>query len=129
MFINISFFKTTQLVLVLAMHENPSHSVIMKTVEEIKSAEDEYDQVVSQAKEKADSILRKAKEEIADEKASVKDEMTEYKNEKLKAGKNDIEKDVKKTIENAKDGAETISKKKLGKPKVLSIGKSFMSQL
>lgn len=110
------------------MHENPSHSVIMKTVEEIKSAEDKYDQVISRAKEKADSVLRKAKEEIADEKASVKDEITKYKNEKLKAGKSDIEKDVKKTIEKAKDEASSISGKKITKPKIISIGKSLLSQ-
>jgi vacuolar-type H+-ATPase subunit H len=111
------------------MRENPSHSVIIKTVGEIKSAEEKYDRIVARAKEKADSILRKAKEEIADERASVKEEITKYKNEKLKSGRDDIEKDVKKTVEKAKGEAEGISRKKLGKPKILSIGKSFISQL
>ena len=129
MFINISFFKTSQLVLVFIMQENPAHSVIMKTVGEIRTAEDQYDKKISEAKEKSDSILRKAREDIASENAKMKEEITKYKNEKLKAGKNSIEKDVDKTIEQAKDDAETIRSKKINKAKLPSIGKSFIAEL
>jgi len=111
------------------MEKNPAQSVLMKTVGEIRSAEDKYESTISEAKEKADSILRKAKEEIAKEKAAVKEEITKFKNEKLKAGKNSIEKDVKKTIEEAKDNAEKIKSKKLAKPKIVSIGRSFIAEL
>ena len=111
------------------MEKNPAQSVLMKTVGEIRSAEEKYDSVISEAKGEADKILRKAKEELAKEKASVKEEITKYKNEKLKSGKTSIEKDVKKTIEKAKDEADKIKAKKLAKTKVISVGKSFIAQL
>jgi len=111
------------------MHENPSHSVFMKTVEEIRSAEEKSDKTVSAAKEKADKILRKAKEEIAEEDAAAKEEVTKYKNEKLKAGKSEIEGEVQKTIEKAKDAAAKTKKKSLDKRTLLTICKSFISQL
>lgn len=111
------------------MHENPSHSVIMKTVDEIRSAEEKYDKTITSAKERADGVLRKAKEEIAEERASVQEEITRHKNDMLRTGKNDIEKDVGKTLEKAKDEAEKIGRKKLSHAAVVSIGKSFVSQL
>lgn len=111
------------------MQENPAHSVIMKTVGEIRTAEDEYDKKISSAKEKSDSILREAREDIAEENAKMKEEITKYKNDKLRSGKNSIEKDVDKTIEEAKDSAETIRSKKVNKAKLLSIGKSFIAEL
>ncbi|NYZ76923.1 hypothetical protein H0O02_01250 [Candidatus Micrarchaeota archaeon] len=111
------------------MHENPSHSVIMKTVDEIRSAEEKYDKTLTSAKEKADAILRKAKEDIAEEKAAVQEEITKHKNDMLKSGKNDIEKDVGKTLEKAKEEAERLGKKKVSQRAVLSIGKLFISQL
>jgi len=113
----------------VTMEKNPAQSVLMKTVGEIRSAEEKYDSVISEAKEEADKVLRKAKEELAKEKAAVKEEITKYKNEKLKSGKTSIEKDVKKTIEGAKDEADKIKAKKLPKTKVISIGKSFIAQL
>lgn len=111
------------------MHENPSHSVFMKTVEEIRSAEEKSDRSISDAKEKADKILRKAKEEIADETAAAQEEVTRYKNEKLKAGRTDIEKEVKKTLDKAKENAETVRKKQIDKRSILSLCKSFITKL
>ena len=111
------------------MQENPAHSVIMKTVGEIRTAEEQYDKKISEAKEKSDSILRKAREEIAGENARMKDEITKFKNEKLKAGKNSIEKDANKTIDEAKGDAEAIRSKKASKAKLVAIGKSFISDL
>lgn len=111
------------------MQENPAHSVIMKTVGEIRTAEDQYDKKISEAKEKSDSVLRKAREEIAAENAKMKEEITKFKNEKLKSGKSSIEKDVNKTIEEAKDDAEAIRGKKANKAKLVAIGKSFISEL
>jgi len=111
------------------MNENPTHSVIMKTVGEIRTAEEQYDKIISDAKSKSDSILRKAREEIADENAKMKEEITKFKNEKLRSGKSGIEKDVGKTIDKAKSDAETVKSKKMNKTKLLAIGKSFMSEL
>ncbi len=118
-----------ELVLVLAMHENPSHSVFMKTVEEIRSAEEKSDKTLTSAKEKADKILRKAKEEIADENAAAQDELTKYKNERLKEGKAEIDKEVQKTLDKAKDNAAGIRKKQLDKRTTLALCKSFISKL
>ncbi len=111
------------------MHENPSHSVFMKTVEEIRSAEEKSDKAVLEAKEKADKILRRAKEEIADEAAAAREEVTKYKNEKLKAGGTGIEEEVQKTLGKAKADAEKIRKKQLDKRSVLSLCKSFIAGL
>ena len=111
------------------MHENPGHSVFMKTVEEIRSAEEKSDRAVSEAKERADNILRKAKEEIAGENALVQEEITKYKNEKFKIGKSEIEKEVLKTLNKAKDTAEKTRKKHLDKRDVSTLCKSFISKL
>jgi len=111
------------------MEKNPAQSVLMKTVGEIRSAEEKYESTISEGKEEADKVLRKAKEELAKEKAAVKEEITKFKNEKLKSGKGGIEKDVKKTIEAAKEEGDKIRAKKLPKAKVVSIGKTFMAQL
>jgi len=118
-----------RLILVLCMHENPVHSVLMKTVSEIKETEEKYDKIIAEAKEKADGILRKAKEEIAVERAKVEEEITKYKNEQLRNGKEEIEKEVKRILEDAKEEAEKISKKRLNASTVLSISKSFISSL
>ncbi len=41
----------------------------MKTVKEIKEAEEAYDRLIASAKEKADKLLREAKEKSMEERA------------------------------------------------------------
>ncbi len=46
------------------MDKISEQSEFMKTVQEIKVAEEEYDHLITDAKQKADATLRKAKEQV-----------------------------------------------------------------
>jgi vacuolar-type H+-ATPase subunit H len=111
------------------MHQIPEHPEFIKTVREIKDAEEKYDRLITAAKEKADSILRKAKENIADERSNASEELVKKKNEQLRAGSKDIEDTVEKMVKKAKGEAAKISSKKLPAAAVSKIVKGFFSGL
>lgn len=94
------------------MPEVSEHSDFMKTVQEIRSAEEEYDHLISEAKQKADAILRKAREQVLKERRKAHDAATAHKNERLKSGSDGIEREVDKILEKAKSEADGIRKKK-----------------
>jgi len=100
----------------------------MKTVEEIKTAEDEYDQVISEARQKADAILRKAKEQVLKENTKARESATANKNERLKAGSEKIEDEVDKILAKAREEAEIIKKKKVDEKFTTSLVKSILTE-
>jgi vacuolar-type H+-ATPase subunit H len=100
-------------------------SEFMKTVEEIKLAEEESDEILKSAKLKADKILRKAKEDVQTQKAKSEEEIVAMKNSMLEAGSKDIEKEVKKIIDKAREEADKIKKKKLNKRETEALIKTF----
>ncbi len=111
------------------MHQTPEHPEFIKTVKEIKDAEEKYDRLITAAKEKADNILRKAKENIADERSKASEELVKRRNERLRAGSKDIEGTVNNMIRKAKGQAAKISEKKLPAATVSKLVKDFLSGL
>ena len=108
------------------MEKHTGQSVLMKTVDEIRSTEERHDQIIATAKENAEKVLRSAREKIADEKAKMGEELTVFKNKKLAEGKSTIERDVDSIIEKAKKEGESLKKKKLAKKELLSAGLSLL---
>ncbi|MBI5228112.1 hypothetical protein HY988_05975 [Candidatus Micrarchaeota archaeon] len=100
-----------------------------KTVTEIKTAEEDYDKIIVQAKEKAAAIASKNSEQIADGKKKSSEEMVLLKNSRLSAGMKEIEKSVQKTIQKAKEDGEKVSKKELSSDEIAKIAKEFLSSL
>ena len=111
------------------MIQVPEHPEFIKTVKEIKDAEQKYDRLVTAAKEKADSILRKAKGTIADEQRKASEELVKRKNERLRAGSKEIENTVNNMIRKAKGEAAKTSSKKLPAAAVSKLVKDFLSSL
>lgn len=101
----------------------------METVKEIRSAEEEYDRLISAAKEKADRILHKAKETVLEERTRSEEEMVALKNKRLQEGSREIEKAVNGMLEKTKGEAAKISEKKLNKADVAKLAKEFLSTL
>jgi vacuolar-type H+-ATPase subunit H len=90
-------------------------SDFMKTVEEIKLAEEESDEILKAAKIKADKILRKAKEEVQIHRAKTEEEIVALKNKLLEEGSKEIESEVQAILSKAKKQADEIRTKKLAK--------------
>jgi vacuolar-type H+-ATPase subunit H len=113
----------------VSMNEKSENPEFMKTIEDIRDAEKEYDLVISRAREKADGILRKAKETIQDERESTQKELVEYKNEKIRGGSKVIEAKVDSMVKKAREESSGISKMKPDKRFVAGLAKDFVSGL
>ncbi len=111
------------------MNQTSKEPEFIKTIGEIRGAEEEHDRLIMEAKEKADRILREAKEKIADEKASTSEKIVQLKNERLREGNKAIESKVQTLVKKAKDDSSKISKKSLGKPAVSKLVKDFLKDL
>jgi vacuolar-type H+-ATPase subunit H len=109
-----------------ATSQNPE---FMKTIEDIRSAEKEYESTLTKAREKAEKVLRDAKEKVHDEREKTEKEIVELKNERLRKGSKGIEADVQKMVDEAKDEADGISSKKLNKKDVSKLVKDFIAGL
>lgn len=102
-------------------------SEFMKTVQEIKLAEEESDEILRSAKIQADKILRKAKEDVQNQRAKTDEEVVAMKNRLLEEGSRKIEAEVQTVIEKAKKEADGIRKKKLPKADIGNLAKEFIS--
>ena len=111
------------------MHETSEHPEFMKTVKEIRDAEQEYDRIMNSAKEKADNIMREAKEKIAEERMKSEEELVSFKNERIRSGSKEIDAEVEKILAKSKKEGESINKKKLDKGSVSTLVKNFLSSL
>ncbi|MEM2949073.1 MAG: hypothetical protein QW590_03455 [Candidatus Bilamarchaeaceae archaeon] len=108
------------------MEKNPGQSVLMKTIEDIRNAEEKYDSILSASKEEAEKILRNAREKIAEERVKMEEEITAYKNRQLKDGREAIEQEVERILEKAKKEGEAIRKKRADEKKLISIAVSLL---
>ncbi len=111
------------------MHQASEQPEFMKTVKEIKDAEEAYDRLIASAKEKADKLVRDAKEKSMEERAKGDEEITAFKNERLRKGSKDIESEVEKLLADAKDGAGKLSQKKADQAAVSRFVKDFLNSL
>jgi vacuolar-type H+-ATPase subunit H len=111
------------------MHQHSDHPEFVKTIKDIRDAEEEHDRIISSSKEKSDKILRQAKESSMEERTKSVDEIVAFKNDRLKKGGADIEVDVEKIVKKAKDEGAKISKKDLEAPAVSKLVKEFLGSL
>jgi vacuolar-type H+-ATPase subunit H len=109
------------------MTEPSEHSDFMKTVDEIKLAEQESDEILKAAKMNADKILRKAKEDVQRQKAEQDEKVVSMKNSLLDDGSKEIEKEVQKTLKEAGNKAEKVRKATLAKKDVDKLVKEFLT--
>ncbi|VVC03168.1 Uncharacterised protein [Candidatus Bilamarchaeum dharawalense] len=111
------------------MHQVSEHPEFVKTIREIRDAEEEYDRLINSAKEKADKTMRDAKEKISHERMKNEEELTTYKNEHLQKGSKEIEQEVEKLVSKAKDDGSKLSKKKLENSEISKLVKDFLATL
>jgi len=98
----------------------------MKTVEDIKLAEEESDEILKSAKMEADKILRKVKEDVQRQAAEHDELVVVLKNSLLEKGSLEIEQDVQKILKVASVKAEKIRKERLAKKDVDFLVKNFL---
>jgi vacuolar-type H+-ATPase subunit H len=110
------------------MHSS-EHPEFMRTVKEIREAEEEYDRLINSAKEKAEKQVREAREKSLDERTKSEEETVAYKNERLRKGGKAIEGEVEEIISKAKDDAAKASKKKADPSFVSKLVKDFLNAL
>lgn len=125
MFINISFLYISQGGLGVQMGDT-QRSDFMKTVQEIKLAEEESDEILKSAKLKADKILRKAKEDVQHQAAKTGEEIVALKNKMLDQGSKEIETEVQDILNKAKKEADKIRKESLAKKDANVLVKDFL---
>ncbi len=101
----------------------------MKTIREIRDAEEEYDRLINSAKEKADKIMREAKERTAEERMKGEEGLVAYKNERLRKGSKEIEAEADRIIGKAKDEGAKIAKAKPESSMVSKLVKEFLGAL
>jgi vacuolar-type H+-ATPase subunit H len=111
------------------MHQTSEHPEFMKTIKEIRDAEEEYDRLINSAKEKADKIMREARERTIAERMKSEEELVAFKNEHLRNGSKEIEAEVGEIAEKAKDEGAKISKRKLESAAVSKLVKDFLGSL
>jgi vacuolar-type H+-ATPase subunit H len=110
------------------MHSS-EHPEFMKTVKEIREAEEEYDRLINSAKEKAEKTVREAREKSLDERTKSEEETVAYKNDRLRKGGKAIEEEVEKIVSKAKDEAAKTSRKKADPSLVPKLVKEFLNAL
>ncbi|MFH1520024.1 MAG: hypothetical protein ABID61_00090 [Candidatus Micrarchaeota archaeon] len=111
------------------MHQLSEHPEFIKTIQEIRDAEEEYDRLINSAKEKADKIMREAKEQISNQRMTNEQSITTYKNERLQDGSSEIETKVEEILSKAKDDGSKITKKKVEFVVVSKFVKEFLANL
>jgi len=111
------------------MHQTSEQPEFVKTVKEIRGAEEEYDRLINSAKEKAEKIVREAREKALDERTKVEEEIVESKNEQLRKGSEAIEAEVQKLVKKARDDAASAGKKSMSAQAVSKIVKDFLDSL
>lgn len=111
------------------MHQLSEQPEFIKTIKEIRDAEEEYDRLINSAKEKADKTMREAKEQISHQRMDNEQKITAYKNECLQDGSKKIETEVEKIISKAKDDGSKITKKKMEAAVVSKFVKEFLTSL
>lgn len=111
------------------MHETSDNPEFINTIEDIKNAEKEHDQILEKAKEKSDRVLRDAKEKVYEEREKTEQKIVETKNEKIRQGSKEIESEVQGMVDEGKTQANETTTKKLDKRGVSKLVKDFLNSL
>lgn len=105
------------------------HSEFNKTIESIKLAESNYDNIIAKAKEEAQRKIHESKEIVQMEKKKNSDEILKMKNEMLKKGSKTIEDDVDKIINKAKENSLKIKSGKVDSVFVDKLIEEFLNSV
>jgi vacuolar-type H+-ATPase subunit H len=111
------------------MHQPSEQPEFVKTVKDIRNAEEEYDRLISSAKEKAEKIVREAREKALDERTKTEEEIVGLKDGQLRKGSEAIEAEVQKLVKKAREEASSTGKKSMGAQAVSKIVKDFLDSL
>ncbi|MFH0737027.1 MAG: hypothetical protein V1827_06645 [Candidatus Micrarchaeota archaeon] len=111
------------------MHETSEHPEFMKTIKDIHDAEEEHDRLISSAKERADKIMREAKETVLEERMKANEEVTAFKNERLRAGSKEIESEVERIVAQAKNESGKMGKKGADSAATSRLVKEFLGSI
>jgi vacuolar-type H+-ATPase subunit H len=111
------------------MQQPSGQPEFVKTVEDIRNAEDEYDRLINSAKENAEKTVRQARETAQDERTKLEEEIVSFKNEQLRKGSEGIESQVQKLVKKAHEDAAKISRKTLDAPAISKLVKDFLGSL
>jgi vacuolar-type H+-ATPase subunit H len=109
------------------MQEIQEESDFIKTIDNIKTAEEESSTVIINAKAKAELVLRRAKEEVLKERAKNNEKIVTLKNSMFRQRKDEIEKEVNKIIKKANAEAEKVKKEKMSGADISAILKKFLT--
>ena len=104
-----------------------SDADVSNPVREIIAAEKAYDHKISMAKEQAIVLLKEARDKVANSKLHLSDRLAKEHALQLAEGRKKIAIDSAKLIENAKEDAEHISKKKISKSSSVDLAHEFLS--
>lgn len=108
-------------------NDKQHESELLETVEKIRSAEQEYDKVISVAKAKASMIVKMQQEKIAEQNRKAEQDAVSKKNDLIKKGSEKIESEVDSIVSKAKDEAKLISKKSVDKAYLNKLAKELLS--
>ncbi len=111
------------------MHQPSEQPEFVKTVKEIKNAEEEYDRLINSAKEKAGKIVREAREKSLDERTRAEEEIVGLKDEQLRKGSEAIESEVQELVKKAREEASSTGKKSMNAQAVSKLVKDFLGSL
>ena len=100
-------------------HNQDTHSSVMQSVDEIRSAEAQAEFTIDEAKKNSQELTRKSKEAILKFSTETEKEVTNYKNDLLSKGSKKTEQQVEKVLEQAKKEAEKIKPLNFDKKAVL----------
>lgn len=108
------------------MHQASEHPEFVKTVNEIRKAEEEQERLILSAKEKSNAIVRDARENAQKERLKTEEEIVAFKNAQLHKGSEAVEAEVQKILKKAKDEGAGIGKKGVNAPAVSRLVKELL---
>lgn len=111
------------------MHQASEHPEFVKTITEIRDAEEAYDRLISTAREKAEKLVRDAREKAVDERTKMEEEIVAFKNESLRKGSGEIEAEVQKLVDKAREDGAKTAKKGIDAQAVSKLVKDFLGSL
>jgi vacuolar-type H+-ATPase subunit H len=91
--------------------ESPGHPEFVKTVNEIRKAEEEQERLILSASEEAKKIVHEARESAQRERLKMEEELVAFKNSQLRKGSEEVEAEVQKILKKAKDDCAGLGKK------------------
>lgn len=106
--------------------ENPGHPEFVKTVNEIRKAEEEQERLILSAKEDAGRILREARENAQKERLRTEEELVALKNSQIQKGSDEIEAEVQKILKKARDDCTGLAKKSVSMQAIGKIVKDLL---